>query len=126
LLQECEDAVQGCSSLLDGSIEKTGLRWDRIRNRHAKRPSSRDRTRGHAVSIEKEQKVIRLRNCLVGGYFRENKLSGGLFGRSCGDGLLGVRSLGGFVTGEIEIGVQRIENDHGKFGAEAVELIFGP
>lgn len=48
------------------------------------------------------------------------KLAGGLFG---GDLVLDVRSGGGFVAGEIEVGIQGIEDDHGKFGAEGVEFI---
>lgn len=40
--------------------------------------------------------------------------------------VLDVRSGGGFVAGEIQVGIEGIEDDHGEFGAEGVEFFFGP
>src|SRR5215469_11597058 len=40
--------------------------------------------------------------------------------------MFGVRSSGGLVACEVEIGVERVEDHHGEFGAEAIEFFLGP
>jgi hypothetical protein len=47
-------------------------------------------------------------------------LAGCLFGGRCGNYFFGVRAAGGFVAGGIEVGVERVEDHHREFVAEAV------
>src|SRR5579862_4253215 len=53
-------------------------------------------------------------------------LAGGLFGRTCRNGMLRMRAAGGFVAGGVEVGVQGIEDHHRKLVAKAVEFFFAP
>src|SRR5579862_2624205 len=55
----------------------------------------------------------------------QSDLAGGLFGGG-GDCWFYVGSGGSFVTREIEIGAEGVEDHHGKLGAEAVEFVFAP
>src|SRR5579871_3354727 len=53
-------------------------------------------------------------------------LAGGVFGGSGWGSLFGVGAGSRFVLGQVEICAEGIEDDHGQFVAEGIELTFGP
>src|SRR5579872_1588971 len=53
-------------------------------------------------------------------------LAGGLFGGGHGSLRLDMGAGGGFVAGQIQVGAERVQGNHGELGAEGVEFAFGP